>query len=237
MLDLVGLSGYEHRYPDQLSGGQAQRVALARALAPDPDVVLLDEPFSSLDVSLRADVRREVRRILKAAGATALLVTHDQDEAMAMGDLVAVMLDGRVVQMAPPEQVYREPATPAVAEFLGDANLVEGMVRGAVLETEIGDVPLAVEGGGDGPARGLLRPEDLDVHEVGDGPGVVVDVEYHGHGQLVTVRLPSGRFLRARLHARQRFIPGSRVRVVAGPHGVVAFPLAALLPDPERAAH
>lgn len=236
MLELVGLVGYEARFPEQLSGGQAQRVALARALAPDPDVVLLDEPFSSLDVSLRAEVRREVRRILAAAGATALLVTHDQDEALALGDQVAVMLDGRIAQVGRPEEVYGRPATPAVAEFLGEANLVEGVVRGAVLETEIGELAL-VAAEDDGPAVGLVRPEDLDLERAADGPATVVDVEYHGHDQLVTVVLLSGLVLRARLHSRHRFPTGCRARLRAVGSGVVAFPLRRPSRDEEHAAH
>lgn len=231
LLELVGLAGYERRFPHELSGGQAQRVALARALAPGPDVVLLDEPFSSLDVSLRAGVRREVRRILDAAGTTALLVTHDQDEALALGDQVAVMLDGRVAQMGRPDEVYRRPSTPAVAEFLGDANLVAGMVRGDVLETEVGSLALAAPTTA-GPAMGLVRPEDLDLQPADDGPGTVVDVEYYGHDQLVTVALPSGRVLRARLHARHRFDEGARVTIRPAGLGVVAFPLTRPGPAP-----
>jgi iron(III) transport system ATP-binding protein len=185
--------------------------------------VLLDEPFSSLDVSLRADVRREVRRILAAAGATALLVTHDQDEALAFGDRVAVMLAGRLAQMGTPEEVYRRPATPAVAEFLGDANLVPGTVRGGLLESDLGPLPLVSGGDVEGPAWGLVRPEDLDLEEAADGPGRVAAVEYYGHDQLVTVALPAGPPLRARLHARQRFPEGSRVRLKVGGLGIVAF--------------
>ena len=226
LLDLVGLQGYGGRYPDELSGGQAQRVALARALAPEPDVVLLDEPFSSLDVSLRADVRREVRTILAAAGATALLVTHDQDEALAFGDRVAVMLAGRLAQMGSPEEVYRRPATPAVAEFLGDANLLPGEVRAGRLETVLGSLPLVAGAERDGPAWGLVRPEDLDLEEASEGEATVADVEYYGHDQLVTVALESGTLLRARLHARRRFPEGSTVRLRVGGLGIVAFPAA-----------
>ncbi len=223
LLDLVGLSGYERRRPHELSGGQAQRVAVARALAPHPEVVLLDEPFSSLDVSLRAGVRREVRRILEAEGVTTLLVTHDQDEALAMGDRVAVMLDGTVVQSGPPEDVYRRPATPDVAAFLGDANLVPGDVRGAALETELGLIPL-LAGDGHGDALGLVRPEDLDLEEDPRAAPEVVYVEYYGHDQLVVVALPSGRRLRVRLHARRRFDVGVHVRVSPTGTGIVAFP-------------
>ncbi len=212
LLDLVGLAGYERRRPDQLSGGQAQRVALARALAPGPEVVLLDEPFSSLDVSMREEVRAEVRRILRAAGTTALLVTHDQDEALALGDQVAVMLGGRLAQMGPPEDVYRRPASAAVAAFLGDTNLFSGDVADGVLHTPVG--PVALDGPS-GAATGLVRPEDLDVDEDPAGTGRVVEVVYYGHDQVVTVALATGLRVRARLHARRRLLPGTPVAVVA----------------------
>ncbi|HVM06768.1 MAG TPA: ABC transporter ATP-binding protein [Acidimicrobiales bacterium] len=209
LLELVGLRGYAGRRPDQLSGGQAQRVALARALAPHPEVVVLDEPFSSLDVTLRGELRSEVRRILRAESATALLVTHDQDEALAMGDQVAVMLDGRLAQVGAPEAVYGGPAGADVASFLGDANLFTGQLRAGVLETVLGPVTLA---GPDGPATGLVRPEDLDLDEAADGCGRVVDVEYYGHDQLVSVALDGGEQVRARLHAQRRLAVGARVR-------------------------
>ncbi len=212
LLELVGLAGYDRRRPDELSGGQAQRVALARALAPQPEVVVLDEPFSSLDVTLRGELRAEVRRILRAEAATALLVTHDQDEALAMGDEVAVMLEGRLAQVGPPVAVYASPAGAAVATFLGDANLLSGEAHGGVLATVIGAVPLD---GPDGPATGLVRPEDLELDEADDGAGIVVDVEYYGHDQLVSVALQSGQRLRARLDARRRLAVGTRVRARA----------------------
>ena len=224
LLDLVGLSRMGLRRADQLSGGEAQRVALARALAPRPSVVLLDEPFSSLDVGLRAGLRAEVRRILHTAEVTTLLVTHDQDEALSMGDHVAVMFTGRVVQSGPPEDVYRRPSDPRVGAFLGDANDVAGHAAGGVLHTELGPVP--VVGAAEGPATALVRPEDLDVVVAPDGEAVVDDVDYFGHDQLLTVRLASGARVRARLHARVRVEPGSRVRVVPCPdEPVVAFPI------------
>jgi iron(III) transport system ATP-binding protein len=168
-------------------------------------------------------LRAEVRRILRTAGVTALLVTHDQDEALSMGDRVVVMFDGRVVQAGPPEAVYRRPATGRVAVFLGDANEVRGHAAGGVLDTELGAVP--VVGVADGPAVALLRPEHIEVDVVADGDAVVDDVDYFGHDQLVGVRLPSGVLVRARLHARVRVEPGSRVRVAAHPdEPVVAFP-------------
>ena len=225
MLALVGLDGYDGRFPNELSGGQGQRVALARALAPQPEVVLLDEPFSSLDLTLRETVRREVRRILKVAGATAILVTHDQDEALALGDRVAVMLAGRIVQAGLPEEVYCRPRDRAVAEFLGEANLIEGDMGEGVLRTELGELAVAdreVRPGG--RALALLRPEDLALELVSGGPATVVAVEYFGHDQVVALMMPSGHQLRARLHARERFPEGSRVSVRCSGSPVVTFP-------------
>jgi iron(III) transport system ATP-binding protein len=218
LLRLVDLAGMESRFPDQLSGGQAQRVALARALAPHPEVVLLDEPFSSLDVTLRADVRTQVREILRRENVTAILVTHDQDEALALGDHVAVMLRGQVAQLGAPEHVYRHPATAEVATFLGDANLLPGNVRGGMISTELGQVATSAA---DGPSVALLRAEDIDL--VADGESRVLNAEYFGHDQVVTVALPSGTTIRARLHARRRLDPGTLVtpRIVAT--DVVAF--------------
>jgi iron(III) transport system ATP-binding protein len=222
LLDLVGLEGMSARRPHELSGGEAQRVALARALAPRPSVVLLDEPFSSLDVALRAGLRAEVRQILRTAGVTALLVTHDQDEALSLGDEVVVMFEGRVVQSGSPQAVYREPATAQVAVFLGDANEVRGQATGGVVRTELGPLPADVA---DGPAVALIRPENIDVIVAPDGDAVVDDVDYYGHDQVVTVRLPSGALVRARLHARLKAHPGSRVRAeVRLEEPVVAFP-------------
>jgi iron(III) transport system ATP-binding protein len=217
LLALVGLSGYERRRPDQLSGGQAQRVALARALAPRPAVVLLDEPFSNLDVALRADLRAEVREILRAEDVTALLVTHDQDEALSLGDLVAVMLGGVIAQMATGEDLYRFPANPAVAAFLGDANLLRGTVDAGVMTTELG--PLGVDAP-DGQALALVRPEDVNLEFSPSGEGEVVRAEYHGHDETVVVALASGTLLRVRSLARPRLQVGSRVRVIPPRHAV-----------------
>lgn len=231
LLELVGLVGYERRRPHELSGGQAQRVALARALGPRPDVVLLDEPFSSLDVTLRAGVRAEVRSILRAAGATALLVTHDQEEALSLGDQVAVMLDGRIAQVGTPDQVYRRPVDLDVAAFLGAANLFEGEVRDGILHILLGAVDISggnERGYDQSVVTALVRPEDLDLEDLGpdDGTatgagsgagaaGAVVDVDYYGHDQLVVVALAGGRQVRARLHSDRRLQPGARVRVSA----------------------
>ena len=222
LLELVGLSRYERRYPDQLSGGQAQRVALARALAPRPAVMLLDEPFSSLDVALRAEVRAEVLAILRSEGVTTVLVTHDQEEALSVADQVAVMLDGRIAQAGPPEEVYRRPASPAVATFLGEPNLVAGDVRAGVMRTEVGAFEVQAP---DGPALAVVHPEDVDVLEEEGGPGRVLDSQYYGHDQVVTVALGSGARVRCRLGPGRRLAAGTPVQVKATPTEVVTFPL------------
>ncbi|MFP8959716.1 ABC transporter ATP-binding protein [Streptomyces nanhaiensis] len=197
MLELVGLAGYGDRMPHELSGGQQQRVALARALAPRPELVLLDEPFNALDSALRAGVRADVRAALRATGATALLVTHDQQEALSAADLVAVVRKGRVAQCGTPQEVYRHPADLWVAGFVGDAVLLPGSAEDGAAATALGRIPLAASGGDGARAGGapggtvLLRPEQL--HLVQDGPegtgGTVTDVCFYGHDAMVTVRV------------------------------------------------
>ena len=160
-LELVGLQHKDDRYPHELSGGERQRVALARALAPEPAVVLLDEPFSSLDATLRADLRREVELILREAGATALLVTHDQEEALALGDRLAVMRAGKLVQVGRPEDVYARPAGRWTAQFVGDVNVLSGPADGSCVETELGVIDLARPRAG--PVHVAVRPEQFEL--------------------------------------------------------------------------
>ena len=172
LLELIDLADASGRMPHQLSGGMQQRVALARALAPRPDVVLLDEPFSNLDAALRTQLRADVREILRGAGTAAIFVTHDQDEALTLGDRIAVMVAGRIEQVAPPELVYGEPATPFVATFVGIANLVPAERRGAEATTRLGAVRVIGprHGRSDGRALVVIRPEHFDVVEAPDGP-------------------------------------------------------------------
>jgi iron(III) transport system ATP-binding protein len=172
LLELIDLPDAGRRMPHQLSGGMQQRVAVARALAPRPDVVLLDEPFSSLDAALRTQLRGDVREILRAAGTAAVFVTHDQDEALTLGDRMAVMVRGRVEQVDVPEVVYGEPATPFVSTFVGTANLVHGDARDGFAVTRFGAVRLVGQGSAGHRGRGLvvLRPEHLEVLEAPDGP-------------------------------------------------------------------
>jgi iron(III) transport system ATP-binding protein len=183
-LALVGMEEHAGRFPDQLSGGQQQRVALARALAPRPRLVLLDEPFASLDATLRGRVREEVRQILRRAGATAVLVTHDQEEALSIADTVAVMEDGVVVQVGTPEEVYHRPATARVARFVGDGQLLPAVVERGQAATAFGVVPVA---GGDGSGLLLVRPEDLELlpAETSEGrSGVIERRLFFGHDQV-----------------------------------------------------
>ncbi|MFE5894796.1 ABC transporter ATP-binding protein [Streptomyces sp. NPDC056462] len=191
MLELVGLAGYGDRMPHELSGGQQQRVALARALAPRPGLVLLDEPFNALDSALRAGVRSDVRAALRATAATAILVTHDQQEALSTADLVAVVRDGRVAQCATPQDLYSHPADPWIADFVGDAVLLPGTVEGdRTALTALGPVPLATPPNGRHVGTVLLRPEQLRLTEVnseGSVRGTVTDVCYFGHDAMVTV--------------------------------------------------
>ncbi|MFJ5829079.1 ABC transporter ATP-binding protein [Streptomyces sp. NPDC093089] len=189
MLDLVGLPGYGDRMPHELSGGQQQRVALARALAPRPHLVLLDEPFSALDSGLRGAVRAEVRAVLRDSGATGLLVTHDQQEALSVADVVAVLRAGRVAQCATPEELYHRPVDPWLASFVGDAVLVPGTADGDTATTALGRVPLAAAPGGRREGLVLLRPEQLRLAATGGShaEGVVTDVRFFGHDALVTV--------------------------------------------------
>ncbi|UQX04142.1 ABC transporter ATP-binding protein [Streptomyces sp. RerS4] len=188
MLELVGLAGYGDRMPHELSGGQQQRVALARALAPEPALVLLDEPFNALDSALRTGVRADVRTALRATGATALLVTHDQQEALSTADLVAVVRNGTVAQCGTPQEVYRHPADPWVASFVGDAVLVGGRVEGGTAATPLGRVRLAAAPGGVSEGLVMLRPEQLQLTDpVGGATGTVTEVRFYGHDAMVTV--------------------------------------------------
>ena len=223
-LSLVGLAARGSAYPHELSGGERQRVALARALAADPAVVLLDEPFTALDESLRVELREEVAQILRAAGASALLVTHSQQEALSLADVVAVMRDGRVVQVGPPEEVYGSPADRWVAEFLGDADVVTGHAADGTADTELGRFPAP---GLRGAVEIVLRPERVTLaRATGASDGVaarVVRRSFFGHDQLVQVELPGGTRLRARTEGSLPWRPGDAVRVqVDGPVVVLA---------------
>ncbi len=221
VLALVGLNGLEDRLPGELSGGQQQRVALARALAPRPDVVLLDEPFSNLDAGLRTRLRVELRDILHQARATTIFVTHDQEEALSLADRVAVLQDGRITQIAPPEELYRAPATREIAAFVGETNFLPAYAEGESATCALGRVTLARPHYG--AVEVLIRPEWITAQADPDGDALVIRRMYFGHDQLMIVRTDEGLELQVRLGPDQAFQRGERVCLtVNGP--VVAYP-------------
>lgn len=218
MLELVGLQGLENRYPHQLSGGQQQRVALARALAPQPRLILLDEPLSNLDIQVRLHLRQELRQILKQAGTTAILVTHDQEEALAISDRIAVMYRGHLEQVGEPQQVYQQPATRFVAEFVTQANFLP--LQGAMGEagdgtikaqTEIGWVELPASADLATSQVLMVRQEDLTLQLHPEGIAEVVDWEFLGRDQRYHLRLPSGQLLKVRQSLSTHYACGDRV--------------------------
>ena len=219
LLELVNLQGFGDRLPNTLSGGQQQRVALARSLAPQPKVLLLDEPFSALDTSLRVQVRAEVARIVRDVGVTTVFVTHDQDEAFVLGDKVAVMQAGKIEQFGTPDELYRSPATPWVAGFVGEANFVLGVISdddATVAATPIGVV--TIDDRRTDPTSNevqiLVRPEQVSLGlDPADGTGVaaVRTVEYYGHDVRYEVELADGTLLAARTHSTELYKRGDTV--------------------------
>lgn len=209
VLAMVGLQGMAKRMPHELSGGEQQRIALARALAPRPAVVLLDEPFSNLDAPQRERVRKEVRTILVEARATAIFVTHDREEALAISDVMAVMRDGTVLQSAPPHDLYRNPADRWVAAFLGEGEFIEGTAGEHLVETAYGSFRNPT--GNRGPVEVLIRPESVHLTRVEEGGALVVDREFYGHDQLITLHLDAGKRLLARHGPEPIFNPGDYV--------------------------
>ena len=214
VLETIDMSGLGHRYPHQISGGQQQRVALGRALAPRPVVVLLDEPFSNLDATMRGQMRREVQAILRREGATAILVTHDQQEALSFADRVAVMNHGRIEQIDTPEAIFRQPATSFVATFVGHASFIPGQVDGQEIETEIGRIThkgnTAIT-----EVVVMIRPDDVKLTPDPQGQGTIMSREFHGSRNFYFVALDSGVTVRSRQRSGTIYAPGLKVRVGA----------------------
>lgn len=211
MLELVGLADRAERFPHQLSGGEQQRVALARALAPEPSVVLLDEPFSNLDAALRRTMREEVRRILRAANATAIFVTHDQEEALSLADTVVIMSAGKVQQVGAPQEVYLRPISREVAAFLGEANFIEGVAEGESARCALGELPLALPM--EGKVALMIRPEALRVTADPKGAAEVVAIRFFGHDQLLRLRFPDSTELEVRTWGNAELALGEHVAV------------------------
>jgi len=215
VLEMVGLGAEAARMPNELSGGQQQRVALARALAPNPAVVLLDEPFSNLDAALRDIVRNEVRQILHEAGASALFVTHDQDEAFGLADRVGIMLGSKVVQTGTPEEVYTNPGSLEVAKFLGEENVLDGIASDGYVTCELGRLRIGATEAADGPVKIAVRPESLRLHPE-EGPTVSAEVvgrEFRGIYKLIKVRLDSGTQLSSVMGLHIPVAVGDRVEI------------------------
>lgn len=227
VLELVGIAELAERYPDELSGGQQQRVAVARALAPEPAVVLLDEPFSALDAGLRERVREEVRRVLERVDATALLVTHDQAEALGFADRAAVMASGRLLQSGTPEELYHRPASAEVARLVGSGALLPCEIRDGVARFRLGRVSTELP---DGEGRVLVRPEDLLMFwatEDEPGPrGHVIRRRFFGHDILEDVELEDGTVLGVRIISSPGLPVGTPVRLRLRHQDLRVFPTA-----------
>ena len=228
MLQLVGLEELAQRYPHEISGGQQQRVALARALASNPQLLLLDEPFSNLDVNMRRQLREEMQTILARAGITTVLVTHDQEEALSLADALAVIEAGGIVQYATPDEVVQRPRTRFVAQFLGLGHFLGAERRHNCLVTELGEVPIAPGWSLATNCRWvdlLIRPEQLHLCGTQQGtPAQVVQVSFHSLRKLYTLRLPSGTLLHGLFPRDVLLHPGEQVRVTLQPTELVVFP-------------
>ena len=220
LLRLIRMEEFASRMPQELSGGQVQRVALARALAPRPKLVLLDEPFSALDAELRGQLREEVRQVLRAEGATAVLVTHDQEEALSLADRVAVLREGKIIQVGSPSEIYNSPADVGIATFLGESVLVDGKVSGGKILTDLGSLSAlnnVIEG-----ATGVvaIRSENFYLQPNPTGDSEVVGRVFFGHDALVEVQTPK---LRIRARSNGPFAPEVGMRVTVWVRGAVNF--------------
>jgi putative spermidine/putrescine transport system ATP-binding protein len=238
MLELVGLLALGGRYPYQLSGGQQQRVALARALAIRPKVLLLDEPLSALDAKVRRQLREEIRRIQIAVGTTTLFVTHDQEEALALGDRVGVMSAGRLEQIAPPSELYDRPRTAFVAEFVGLTNRIRGVARDGAVELMGQRVPLLDGSAGPGPVIALVRPESIRLVPDPSAAAKVLAVSFLGSVCRVQVELPTGELVGVQMAVEDAgpLTPGTAVAVTISLAPVFAVPEAPAAAAPAAAA-
>lgn len=225
-LAIVNLSGLEKRYPHQLSGGQQQRIALARALAPNPSLILLDEPLSNLDVQVREKLRHEVRNILKATGISAIFVTHDQEEALAISDQIAVMHQGNIEQLGTPEAVYSQPASRFVAEFVTQANFVPAVKQGSYWETEIGNWCIDVNKNLELTKQAdlMVRQEDIELKPDQNAPVVIAERHFLGREYRYCLETPSGRRIHALTALDINLSVGTKVQLSVPEQYLKVFP-------------
>jgi iron(III) transport system ATP-binding protein len=220
LLKLVDLVGYEDRMPDQLSGGQRHRVALARALAPKPQLILLDEPFSSLDAELRVRLREDVRSVITKTGTTAILVTHDQEEALSIASRVAILRDGEFAQIGNPSEIYQAPADVEMATFLGDSVIINGVIKDDKVVTDLGLLTPLNKVANGATGRVAIRPENFYLQPNPKGEGEVIGRQYFGHDALVEVKLPK---LVIQARANGPFAPEIGMKVTVWVRGQVNF--------------
>ncbi|AFI83125.1 ABC transporter ATP-binding protein [Methylophaga nitratireducenticrescens] len=223
-INLLGLNPWRHAKPANLSGGQKQRVALARTLAHEPTFVLLDEPLSNLDAALKDDLRWEIRNTLKAAGVPAIWVTHDQEEALSVGDRIGILRDGRLEQIGSPESCYSKPANRFVARFLGEASFLPGVLKpdSNIVATQLGNAPATPVDSASGEVDLLLRPDDLSLNLDEQGNGEVIWSRYEGSARLYAVKTDNGATVKIRCSHENIAIPGQRVML----HITTTHPLA-----------
>ena len=209
VLEMCNLKKYRNKFPQDISGGQQQRVALARALAPKPDVVLLDEPFTSLDAHMARDLRDEVVSLLRETETTAILVTHDQEEALSVCDIVSVLEEGKVMQSATPQEIYLNPVSQNVANSVGDPNILKGFSKNGRVETALGTFVSAYEGALDVS----IRPECIELSLDSKGPYVVKECIFYGHDQVVSFENSAGQIFRSRSLPSTIFESGDKISI------------------------
>lgn len=217
LLDLVGLPGYQQRYPHELSGGEKQRVALARAVAPQPLILLLDEPFASLDADRRQRLRQEMRAVLKHTGTTAVIVTHDQEEAFYMGDRLAVMLAGEILQVGSPEAVFSQPASRQVAAFLGGTDFLPAEAVPGGYQSELGFLPQGHQLPVGSPVELAVRADDIQLGLSGSANGRVVERFYRGVNVQYRLELGSGQRVSSLQEHTRMLDAGEPVQVMLEP--------------------
>ena len=209
VIDMCNLNDYRNKLPQELSGGQQQRVALARALAPNPEVILLDEPFTSLDAHMARDLRDEVVTLLRETDTTAIIVTHDQEEALSVCDVVSVLEDGKVIQSATPQEIYLNPISQTVANSVGDPNILKGFSINGMVETSLGTFVSAY----DGALDVSIRPECIELNLDSDGSYVVKECTFYGHDQVISFQNSKGEVFRARSLPNTIYATGDKINI------------------------